>query len=175
MINNVKVPARFDLMIYSDAPSYRTIAEIIKESCRKIGVEVLISPAKWALMLQKLNKKEFDAAMLGWALPWKVDPFQVFHGSQADVPDSSNHTAYRNPEVDKLIDQLRVTLSHDRQMELYHQIHRIIFDDQPCAFLFIDKATRGFHARIENVGFYKIRPGLDVREWYASTPRLMGQ
>ena len=174
-IHDVRVPARFDLMIYADAPSYRTIAEIIKESCRKIGVEVLISPTKWALMLQKLNKKEFDAVMSGWALPWRSDPFQVWHGSQADVPDSSNHCAYRNPQVDRLIDELRVTMDRQKQIDIYHQIHRLIYDDQPCTFLFVDKATAGRDARIENVKFYKIRPCVDAREWHSSRPRVLGQ
>jgi ABC-type transport system substrate-binding protein len=174
-IDGVKVPARYDLMIYSDAPAYRTIAEIIKENNRKIGVEVLVSPAKWALMLQKLNKKEFDAAMLGWALPWKQDPFQVWHGSQADIPDSSNHIGYRNPELDKLIDQLRITLDPEKQAELYHKIHRIIYEDQPYTFLFVDKATAGYDMRLQNVKFYKIRPCLDSREWFSQKPRAVGR
>ena len=89
-IDGKRVPAEFDLIIYSESPQFLTIAEIMKENCRQIGVDVRISPTKWALMLQKLRKKEFDACILGWAMSWKSDPFQILHGSQADVPDSSN-------------------------------------------------------------------------------------
>jgi len=173
-IGGRRVPARFELMIYSEAPSYRTIAEIIKEECRKIGVDVNVAPAQWSLMLQKLRKQEFDAAMLGWATPWKQDPFQIWHSSQADLPDSSNHIGYRNPEVDKLIETLRVTLDPEKQKELYHQIHRKIYDDQPYTFLFSDRQTGGHHARLENIQFYKIRPCVDNREWYSNKPREMG-
>ncbi len=172
-LNGKRVPARFDLMIYSDAPAYRTIAEIFKEETRKIGVEVLISPAKWALMLQKLRKREFDAAMLGWALSWKMDPYQIWHSSQAEMPDSSNHVAYKNPEVDKLIEQLRKTMDDKKQIEIYHKIHRLIHDDQPYLFLFVDRATGGHDARLENVQFYKIRPCVDSREWHSRTPRTL--
>lgn len=174
MIDGRKVPARFDLLIYSQAPSYQTIAEIFKEQARKIGVEVQISPAEWALMLQKVRKRDFDASMLGWALPWRQDPFQVWHSSQADVPDSSNHVAYRNPEVDKLIDQLRVTLDEKKQSELYHEIHRKIVEDQPYTFLFVDKQTGACDARLQNVNFYKVRPCYDSREWTATAPRSQG-
>jgi ABC-type transport system substrate-binding protein len=175
IVKDVRIPARFDLMIYSDAPSFLTVAEIFKENCRKIGVEVLISPAKWALMLQKLRKREFDAAMLGWALSWKSDPYQIWHSSQADAPESSNHVAYRNPEVDKLIERLRVTLDEPTQNELFHQMHRIIYDDQPYLFLFVDKQTAAYDSRLENIRFYKIRPCHDEREWWAKTPRVLGQ
>ena len=168
MIDSRKVSAQYELMIYSDAPQYKTVAEIIKENCRKIGVRVNIAPAKWALMLQKLRKREFDACMLGWMLSWTADPNQLWHSKQADEPDSSNHVAYRNPELDKVIDRLRVTMDEDKQIELYHEIHRIIFDDQPYTFLFQDMATAGYDSRIRNVHFYKIRPCVDSREWYAS-------
>ena len=172
-INGEKVPARFDLMIYSDFPSFLTIAEIIKENCRKVGVDVQISPAKWGLMLQKLRKKDFDAAMLGWAMGWKQDLFQIWHSSQAELPDSSNSIGYGNPDLDKLIDELRVTLDTEQQVELYHRMHRIIYDDQPYSFLFSEKATAFRDARLKNIKFYKIRPGYDPREWHATKPRAL--
>ena len=68
-IGGTLVPARFDLMIYADWPTFGTVAQIVKESWRKIGVEATISPTKWALMLQRLNNREFDACMLGWGSP----------------------------------------------------------------------------------------------------------
>ncbi len=170
-----KVEAVFDLMIYADSPQYRQIAEIIRENCRKIGIDAKITPTKWALMLQKLRKKEFDATILGWALSWKSDPFQIWHGSQADAPESSNSIGYSNPEVDRLIEELRVTMDENKQSELYKQIHRIIYDEQPYTFLFRDKATSGHHARLQNINFYKIRPAIDTREWYATEPRLLSK
>jgi ABC-type transport system substrate-binding protein len=126
-------------------------------------------------MLQKLRKKEFDACMLGWAADWKQDPFQLWHSSQADVPESSNAGAYRNPEVDKLIDELRVTLDQKKQVELYHKIHRIIFDDQPYTFLFADMQTAAYDARLQNIKHYRLRPAVDHREWTATSPRSFGK
>jgi ABC-type transport system substrate-binding protein len=174
-ISGKPVELRFDLMIFSDSPQYLSIAEIIKENCRKVGIDVLISPTDWALMLQKLNKKEFDATILGWVSDWKSDPFQIWHGSQANEMDSSN-MGYDNPEVNKLIDQLRVTIKEEDQIPLYHEIHRLIFEDQPYTFLYAEKATGGMDARLENVKFYPmLRPHYDVREWFASQPRVLGQ
>ena len=173
MIQGASVPARFNLMIYADSSSFRTIAEIIKENCRKIGVDCEVSPTKWALMLDKLHHREFDAAMLGWAMSWTSDPFQIWHGSLADVPYSSNAIGYRNPQVDKLIERLRVTLDEKKQVAIYHEIHRLIYEDQPYAFLFADKHTAGYDARLENLQFHKIRPCYDPREWTTKSPRRM--
>ena len=63
--------------------------------------------------------------------------------------------------MDRLIDQLRVTLDEKKQVALYHRIHRLIYEDQPYTFLFADKATAGYDARLENVKFYQIRPCFD--------------
>jgi ABC-type transport system substrate-binding protein len=167
-----KVDAVFELMIYADSPQYLQIAEIIKENCRRLGVQANIIPAQWALMLQRLRKKEFDATILGWALNWKNDPFQIFHGSQADLPESSNSGGYANPEVDALIERLRVTMDPEAQTEIYHKIHRLIYDDQPYVFLFADRQSAGYNARLENVHFYKIRPCYDSREWISAKPRV---
>ena len=175
LVDGQRVEAVFDLMIFSDSPQFRQIAEIIRENCRRIGLEVKITPTKWALMLQKLRKKEFDATILGWALNWKSDPFQIWHGSQADLPESSNAIGYSNPELDKLIDTLRTTMDPSKQKALYHQIHKIIYDDQPYTFLFMEKRTAGRHARLDNINFYKIRPCVDSREWSAAEPRILSQ
>jgi peptide/nickel transport system substrate-binding protein len=166
-----KVSAKFDLMIFADSPSFLSVAEIIKENCRKIGIEVEISPAKWGLMLQKLRKKEFDAAMLGWAMDWKQDFFQLWHSSQADLPDSSNAISYGNKDLDKLIEEHRVCMDKQKQIELYHQMHRLIYDDQPYTFLFSEKRTAFGDGRLKNVKFHKVRPGYDSREWTSSKPR----
>ncbi|MDA1051063.1 MAG: ABC transporter substrate-binding protein [Planctomycetota bacterium] len=176
MIDGKLVEFTFDLMIYADSPQYLSIAEIIKANFRKVGVDVQISPGKWALMLQKLRKKEFDATILGWVSDWKSDPYQIWHGSQADLPESSNAGGYKNPEVDKLIDQLRITMKEEEQITLYHEIHRLIYEDQPYTFLYLDKAMIGVHSRLQNLEFYPmLRPHMDAREWSSSSPRLFGK
>lgn len=174
MIDGQLVEFEFDTMIFSDSPQYLTIAELIKENCRQIGLDMHISPTKWALFLQKLNKKEFDTMILGWVSDWKSDPFQLWHSSQADLQDSSNF-GYKNPEVDKLIEELRVTMNEDRQKEIYHELHRLIFEDQPYTFLYSEMSTGAMHSRIENVNFYPMfRPHIDAREWTTKSARKLG-
>ncbi len=171
IVDGRRVSARFEMMIFSESPSFRTAAELYKDSLRRIGVHVDLTPTAWALMLDRLNSKEFDATLLGWGTSWKTDPFQLWHGSQADVPNSSNFVGYRNPEVDRLIEELRRTLDEERQVELYHQIHRHIYEDQPYTFLFSEMQTAGMHSRIENVRFYRIRPAHNASEWFSTAAR----
>lgn len=173
-INNQKIIARYDLICFESSPTFESIAEIIKEENRKIGVDVRITPTKWDLMLQKLRKRDYDASMLGWAMSWRSDLLQIFHSSQVDVPDSSNATGYANPEVDKLIDELRGTIDVAKQNELYKALHRTLYEDQAYTFLFSELRTGFYDGRLQNVKAYKIRPCYDDSEWFAKTAR-MGQ
>lgn len=175
MVDGKKVLASYELMIFADAPSFQTIAEIVKENCRKVGVNVTLTPNKWSQMLQRLRKKEFDASMLGWAMSWKQDPYQIWHSSQANALESSNSIAYANEEVDQLIEQLRVTLDEAEQGPIFKKIHKLIYDDQPYTFLFMEKRTGAYHSRLQDINYYKIRPCIDPREWTARAPRMMSE
>src|SRR5947209_6853126 len=62
-------------------------------------------------------------------------------------------------------------LDSEKQIEIYHRMHRIIYDDQPYTFLFSEKWTALRDARLKNIKFYKIRPAFDAREWTATKPR----
>lgn len=167
-----RTPLAFEIIIFADSPQYSNIALTIRDSFQRIGVKVDATPTKWQLMLEKLNKKEFDATILGWVADWKSDPFQLWHSSQADLPDSSNF-GYKNPKVDELIEKLRVTLDEEDQVPLYHAIHEEIYKDQPYTFLYKEKATGLLNARIQNFKTYpELRPHYDLLEWSSSKARV---
>lgn len=174
VVKGVKQDAAFELILRAESAQYLNVATTIQDKLRQIGVKVDLKPLKWDLLTEKSELKDFDAILIGWALGWKQDPFQIWDGSQANEPRSSNSIGYQNPEVDKLIEQLRVTMEPEKQNEIYHQIHRLIYEDQPYTFLLVPRATAAFDGRIENAQFYPIRPCVDFREWYAKSPRLLG-
>jgi len=174
VIDGEKTQLSFEIMIPASVAKYTTTCKIIQEAYKKAGVQVTIGPTKWAAMLPRLHKKEFDATILGWNTDWKGDPKQLWHSSEADIPDSSNY-GYKNQEVDRLIDELHKTIDQDKQVELYHQIHQQIFADQPYTFLYQGKAKVGYNSRIENVKVYpNLRPHFDVREWRYARPATPG-
>ena len=105
-IDGEVTPLSIDLMIFSEAPSFRDSAILFQESCRKIGVQVDLAPTKWALMLESMKKKTFDAVLLGWVSDYKTDPQQLWHSSQADVPEGDNW-GYRSKDVDAAIEELQ--------------------------------------------------------------------
>ena len=114
--------------------------------------KVLMEPERtdWPVLVDKLSKSDFEAATLGWSGSVESDPYQIFHSDQA-IPGGDNRTGYRSPELDKAIDAARVEMDTAKRMELWHQVHRIMHEDQPYTFLLNRQALALFNDRLHNV------------------------
>jgi ABC-type transport system substrate-binding protein len=165
-IEGKRIPLEFSIIIPEGSENARKISEVLRSEYGKVGAKIEINPLPWGQFLNVLKDRSFDGCILGWALGWKQDPYQLWHSSQADEPESSNHVSYRNKDVDELIETLRYTLDEGNQIELYHKIHRLIYEDQPYCFLWVSKAIAAYNARLSGVKFYStVRPCYDEREW----------
>jgi peptide/nickel transport system substrate-binding protein len=70
---------------------------------------------------------------------------------------------YRNPEIERLLDEARRTVSDSRREALYRQCYRVLQSDPPWLYLYNHRGTIGFRG---DVGDWAMPPDgvLDVRE-----------
>ena len=104
--------------------------EVILEMWRQnLGIEVEIQQTEFATYLQDLIKRRFQIFEIAWIADYP-DPENfldlLFHSDS-----SNNHTAYSNPEVDRLLELARVESAEDTRYELYHRVEEIIVKDAP--------------------------------------------
>jgi ABC-type transport system substrate-binding protein len=87
-----------------------------------------------------------------------MDGYQLWHSSQADVPNGSNRVGFRNKRADEIIDEARQTFETEKRDKLFHEFHKILYEEQPYTFCWapIDKAVWWKH--VKNVTFRKERP-----------------
>jgi len=161
---------RFEFLMPSGNQDTEKIATIYKEDLAKAGIIMEIRQLEWAVFLQNIQDHKFDASTLGWAMDFDTDPYQIWHSSMADVKGSSNHVGYKNPEVDQLIEQGRVEFDRNKRALIYHQIHKIIAQDQPYTFLFTPKARIAVNKRFRNVVPYTLRPIFKFTDWFVPLP-----
>jgi len=162
--DNIKF--EFTYLIPSSTKTGLQIAEIIKEAFTKEGIIVNIKRLEWATFLEQIMEWQFDTSSLSWALSFLPDYYQIFHSSQADIKKSSNHVGYKNPEADKVMEEIRTTFDEEKRNELYHKLQKIFHDDQAYTFLFVPKRLMAIDKRIHNVNFFSIRPCYLVDEWF---------
>ncbi len=119
----------------------KDIATLVQASLRKIGIQVDVQLYEWAVFLKEfIEKRDFDACVLGWTYGADYDQYQIWHSSQTS-PGQLNTVSYKNPKLDVLLEQIRAEYDKGEIKRIAGEIQRTIYDDQPYLFLYIPSTT----------------------------------
>ena len=130
------------ILITNNANEVRKdIATLVQASLLKIGIKVDVQLYEWAVFLKQfIDKRDFDACVLGWSLGPDYDQYQIWHSSQTG-PEKLNTVWYKNPKVDNLLEQIRAEYDKNEIKRFASELQRTIYDDQPYLFLYIPDST----------------------------------
>ncbi len=138
----------FNLITNNGNPIRKNILTIAQNAWKKIGVKCNTQVFEWAVFLSDfVNTGDFDAVVLGWSMGIDPDLYQIWHSSQAG-PQQLNFVGYKSLRADELIVRIRQEYNRDRQRQLTHELHRLIYEDQPYTFLYAPLSTRVLDKKI---------------------------
>lgn len=162
------VKFQFELLIISESNVAQQWAQLLQESCGKAGVAVNIRGLEGATFFDRVDSGEFDACALSWGLDLDPDIFDTFHSSMVP-PKGLNHGFYSNATVDSLFEVGRVEFDQEKRAKIYHQIHRILHEEQPYTFVNAVPDKRPISKSIKGVvispnGPFNFYPGANY--WY---------
>ena len=126
----------FTAIYPNTAVTYQKMLPVIREDMKKAGVRMNLLGIEWSVLVQRLEKKQFEACVLGWTGTLKPDPHQLWHSSHAGQQGSSNHIGFVNRRADELIEKIRICFDAKERNRLYHEFHRLIHEEAPYLFLF---------------------------------------
>ncbi|OQW71562.1 MAG: ABC transporter substrate-binding protein [Proteobacteria bacterium ST_bin11] len=148
-------PFEFKLTYFQANEDTKRMVLLLKDLYARAGVKLIPTPQEWPVMLENLDKKDFDAITLGWTSGIETDLYQIFHSSQA-VSKGDNYVNYKNPALDKLIDDARRTVDESKRMPLWQQAEHILYEDQPYTFLMRRKSLLFVDKRVHNLQMTKL-------------------
>lgn len=141
-------------------------AQIIQRRLKDIGIKVSIKVAEWSVFLtQHIDKRDFDAVILGWTAPREPDNFDVWHSSKTKEGEF-NFVGYNNPEVDDALVAARRTFDQKERQKYYHHIHELLYRDQPYMFLYVPDSLSVLHKRFRGVKPAAAGIGYNLIEWW---------
>jgi len=141
-------------------------AEITQKTLSDIGITVKIRVIEWAAFINDfINKKKFDATILGWNITLDPDLYDVWHSSKTK-PGELNFTSFKNDEVDELLEKGRGTFDQGERKKCYYRIQEILAEEQPYTFLYIAEALPIISSRVRGVEPAPIGIGYNYTEWY---------
>lgn len=141
------------------------ICTMVQSYLGKAGIKVNIRTLEFGTVVDKLRKADYDAVMLELMVNTKGDLTDQWHSSATVDAGGFNVSYYKNPEVDRLIEEARVCLDTERARALWSSVQRIIYDDQPMTFLAVPQEMNALHERFCNVHPNAISFFANLREW----------
>ena len=133
-------PLAFTLIANSGNEVRKAVMVIAQNAWRRLGIRVETLTLEWAVFInERVDKGDFDAVVLGWAMGLDADIYQIFHSSQTGH-FQLNFVGYANAQADELMVRIRQEYNQERQVAMARQLHRVIAEDQPYTFLFVGKS-----------------------------------
>ncbi len=104
-------------------PKYKNIAQKLKESWAKIGIEVNITTVD-------TFPETFEIFLGDFKVPKDPDQYMLWHSNHV-----SNITGYRNLRIDKLLEDGRQTVDVNERKKIYSDFQKYLLDDPPASFI----------------------------------------
>ncbi|HUK40652.1 MAG TPA: peptide-binding protein, partial [Candidatus Acidoferrales bacterium] len=164
VIDGKRIPLRFEIKVNSGNTTRKSVALALQDELKKHGIAASVRELDWTIFLDDVQNHKFDAVILGWSMPVsESDAYQVWHSSQAGNK-GSNFISYKNPRVDRILEQYRREFDPKKRIELYREFQRILNEDQPYTFLFIGKSVVALQRRFRGVEVLPV--GLRPIDWW---------
>jgi len=126
-------------------------AQIIQFRLKKIGIEMKIRQIEWTAFINEfIDKRRFEAVILGWTLGQDPDIYDIWHSSKTGEKEL-NFIGYKNKEVDDLLIKGRRTFDRKERKKIYDRIQEILAEDQPYTFLYVPMALPVIHKRFKGI------------------------
>lgn len=152
---------KFDFTLFCANNDLRIkICTLLKLELKEIGIECTVRPLEFTSLIDKLQKHEFEGAFGGWGTG--TDPYTTENIFKTG--EFRNYGSYSNSEVDELFAKGKLEFDQEKRAEIYGRIHEILYEDQPCTWLYYQSGFFGFNKKLRGYRFsprgpYHYSPG----------------
>ena len=159
-------PFVFEIITNQGNETRQKCAEIIQRQLKEVGINVKIRILEWAAFVNDfINKRRFDAVILGWTITLDPDAYDVWHSSKT-APEELNFMSYKNREADELLEKGRGTFNQKERKKYYDRFQEILAEDQPYTFLYVPEELIIISNRFRGIEPAPIGLDYNFIKWY---------
>jgi len=139
--------------------STRLLAAALQDQWHRVGVQLELRSLEFATFYSDITRGSFQLYTLRW-LGANLDPdiFEYVFSSKKMPPAGANRGHYRNPQLDVLLDEARVSTDRAKRKEILSQIQQLVAIDEPYINLWYYDNISVHSRRITNI---TLSPGGD--------------
>jgi peptide/nickel transport system substrate-binding protein len=140
------------VLITNQGNRYRQNAGvIIQRRLAELGIDMELRIVEWAAFIREfIDKGRFEAALLAWTIPQDPDIHDIY-ASDNIGPGKLNFNAYKNPELDVLLEQGRRTFDRAKRKAIYDRVQEILAEEVPYTLLYLADSLPMVHARFQGI------------------------
>jgi len=145
-----KKPFTFEIATSNSSPIRPYAAEILQHQLKQAGVVVTLKVMEWQAFLNMVVfPHQFDTVLLGWGLSPTPDPYMFWH-SDSDKKGGFNLTGYKNPIINKMIEESQSIVDREKISGMWKEMFKIIVEENPYLFLYIPNSITTVNKNIKN-------------------------
>ncbi|TVQ89909.1 MAG: hypothetical protein EA397_13175 [Deltaproteobacteria bacterium] len=137
-------------------------AELLQANLKEIGIRVHVEALDFHEISDRLNDKDFEAALSGWAADLYIDPKALWHSGETR---SFNFTSYQNKKVDELIERGLRTPDPAQAAPIWQEMQEIVYQEQPYLFLWWRDEIVAVDSRFQNTSIDLLSALHDLHRW----------
>ncbi|MDQ6987035.1 MAG: peptide-binding protein [Mariprofundaceae bacterium] len=159
-------PLSFTILTNNGNKQRADTATIIQQRLKSIGITVKVRLVEWSAFIENfINKRQFDAVILGWSLSPEPDQFSIWHSSQTG-PREFNFLSYANDQVDAALLAATKTFDKAERKRFYDIVQEKIHQDVPVVFLYAPYSLPVYHKRIRGIKPAAAGIGYNSEHWF---------
>lgn len=129
----------------------KATAEIMQQAFAKVGIKMDVQIQEWSTFIENtINKRQFEAFILGWSLSVEPDPYDIWHSSKTGEREF-NIIGFNNKEADEMMEKARRTFVQSERKEYLDRFQEILHEEQPYLFLYAPYSLMAVSKRIQNI------------------------
>ena len=146
----IEIPLKATFLFKADR-EVLSIAEVIQDYLKKIGIEVILVQREWSSFKQAVNDGEFDLFYLSW---WGDYPdaenflYPTFYS--ANIGPGGNRSRFSDKEVDEKLRAAAVEKDQEKRLRILSEVEARVVRLAPWAFLWHKKEVMICSPRVEH-------------------------
>lgn len=141
-INGEIVELSLSCTVSSASETGKNMLLLAQGTLQQAGINLEIIAKEFTVIMDDIRKDNFELANGARTLsPTVWEPTQDW------IADNYNN--FQNAQLTKLIEEARITLDKNKRNNLYKQIEKIIYEEQPAIFIFAPASRLATHKRFD--------------------------
>ncbi len=162
----------FEILTVAGNDLLRDVLVMVQHQLARVGVEVRQRAVEYNTLLAHEQGHDFEATLTSMAVGTDLDLSFRFHSSA--IAEGFNFGAYSNPEVDRLLDELKTQVDQAAAKPLYDRLQALLYEDAPLTILYEPLWLVAVRESLEGASPNALSTFFDLEQWRLRGAGLRG-